>query len=95
MARKTNFEIFQEVDPLLKELREEQKLEPIKWWKAVTIDDQAVVFWWDYVEPPTMQDVCDTTEWYPEEIECWGKCSEKENEEIRRLKLPKDEVNEY
>ena len=90
MAR-TLFEIIQELEPLLEELREE--IDKSKWWKAITIDDQAVLFWWDHEEPPTMQDVCDVTEWHPENIECWRQCSIEEVREIRKLKLPKDELN--
>ena len=93
MARKTHFETLQEIEPLLEELRKEQKLEPVRWWKDVSIDDQAVVFFWEDNEPPTMTDVCDVTEWCAEDIEHWGLCSPKEVEDIQRLKLP--EVSEY
>ena len=47
MARKTHFETLQEIEPLLEELRKEQKLEPVRWWKDVSIDDQAVVCFWE------------------------------------------------
>ena len=95
MARKTMYQILQELQPLLDELVRELQLQQPTWWKVVSIDDQAVVFYWDLEEAPTIQDVCDVTEWRREEIEDCSPCSQKELEHIRRLKLPQDEVSEY